>query len=277
MLQLRYCFLYTFTLVVTPFPSPLTNAHGDMHECIGFTSMSTTTLHSYSVNNNHCTRLVFISPRLVCRRLTNFETTDRYGIMPSLRRLRAVEERRGDLKQHGACHDKVPTLGLQNGTVTAHRLAAVPHQISNSLVVSFLTNKFLEIHVTRTRQKSFCSSPFTHWLTTFVRSFMYTTPTCCVSIYFYLANCFRALLHYWSCMGVESRSHESSVRLEAVHPWCGQLALHLLRPRGLASLDYWGDGLAHRQPLITAKVASRGEHPTKGRDMPPMENTHMLP
>ena len=64
-------------------------------------------------------------------------------------------------------------------------------------------------------------------------------------------------------MGVESRSHARSVRLEAVHLWCGRLTPHLLRPRGLASFDHLGDGLAHRQPLITAKGASRGEHPTK--------------
>ena len=73
----------------------------------------------------------------------------------------------------------------------------------------------------------------------------------------------RAFLHHWSCMEIESRSHETSVRLEAVHPWCGRLTPHLLRPRGLASLDHLGDGLAHRQPLIAAKVASRGKHPAK--------------
>ena len=170
---------HTFTPLVTSYPSPQTNKHGDMPENLDFTSMSTTTtLHSYPVNNNHCTRLFFTSPRLVCRRLTNFETTDRHGIMPSLRLLRAVEERRGGLKQHGACHDQILTLDLQYSTVTAPRLTAAPHQISNGLLVYFLTNKFVEIHMTRTRQTSLCSSPFTHWLTTFVRSFMYTTPTC---------------------------------------------------------------------------------------------------
>ena len=140
--------------------------------------MSTSTLHSYPVNNNHCTRLFLTSPKIVCRRLTNFETPDRHGIMPSLQLLRDVEERRGDLKQHGAYHGKIPTLGLQHSTVTAPRLTAAPHQISNILPVSSLTNTFVEIHMVRTRQTSLCSSPFTHWLTTFVRSFMYTTPTC---------------------------------------------------------------------------------------------------
>ena len=66
-----------------------------------------------------------------------------------------------------------------------------------------------------------------------------------------------------SGIGVESRSHERSVRLKAVHSWCVRLTLHLLCSRGLAPLDHLGEGLAHRQPLITAKVASRREHPTK--------------
>ena len=138
----------------------------------------------------------------MCRRLTILETTDRHGTMPSLRLFRAVEERRGDLKQHGACHDKIPTLGLQCSTVTAPRLTAAPHQISNSLlVVSFLINKFVEIHMTRTRQTSLCSSPFTHWLTTFVlfasRPGAHScTPPTCISIHSYSVNRYRALLHY---------------------------------------------------------------------------------
>ena len=115
-----------------------------------------------------CERLRPYIARLVYRRLTNFETTDRHGIMPSLRLLRAVEERRGDLKRHGVCHDTIPTLGLQYSTITAPRLTAAPHQISNSLLVSFLTNKFVEVHMTRTRQTYLCSSPSTHWLTTLV-------------------------------------------------------------------------------------------------------------
>ena len=121
-----------------------------------------------------CERLRPYIARLVCRSLTNFETTNRHGMMPSLQLLRAVEERRGDLEKHGACHDKIPTLDLQYSTVTAPRLTAAPHQISNSLLVSFLTNKFVEIHMTRTCQTSLCSSPFTYWFND-VRAFRFKT------------------------------------------------------------------------------------------------------
>ena len=121
-----------------------------------------------------CERLRTYIARYVCRRSTNFETTDRYGTMPSLRLLRAVEKRRGDLKQHGACYDKIPPLGLQYSTVTAPRLTATSRQILNSLRVSFLTNKVVEIHMTRTCQTSLCPSSFTHWFND-LRSFRFKT------------------------------------------------------------------------------------------------------
>ena len=121
-----------------------------------------------------CERLRTYIARLVCQRLNNFETTGRHGIMPSLRLLREVKERRGDLKQHGACHNKIPPIGLQYSTVAAPRLTAAPHQISNSLLVSFLTNEFAEIHMTHTCQTSLRSSPFTHWFDD-VRSFRLKT------------------------------------------------------------------------------------------------------
>ena len=142
-----------------------------------------------------CERLRTYIARLVCRRLNNFETTGRHGIMPSLRLLREVKERRGDLKQHGACHNKIPPIGLQYSTVAAPRLTAAPHQISNSLLVSFLTNEFAEIHMTHTCRHLFALHPSRTGLTTFVlfasrrgrrlqptkeknkRSFVYTTPT----------------------------------------------------------------------------------------------------
>ena len=138
----------------------------------------------------------------------NFATTDRHGIMPSLRLLRAVEVRRGDLKQHEACHDKIPTLGPYSYSTPTHGRA--PPNFKQPPISLFPDEQLRGD--THEPYPSDISLLFTlHALVNDVRSFrfktwseaknktkkhMYTTPTC-ISIYSYLANHFRPLLHHW--------------------------------------------------------------------------------